>query len=365
MRGHIQEYRSGRFRVIWYFKGERFDTTQYLDQTPLYHRKQAERLLENINAMIDAHKFDPGAWRKDSHYLFEKAVALWIKLSHCSYETLQARERIAKNFLIPYFEGRDIREIRRIDLDGFLSELKAQGRSPKYIYNIMGELRACLRFHAESIPKLPIFPKIEVQEKPIHWLTREEQDQVFEFILERDKSIFTFMRFTGCRPNEARGLLRENVHRDKGYFVLVTVLDSRGTLIENTKTRKIKPLPIIEEIEGALKPYEVSKFVFTRNGLPYTKRMLERVWNKASAAANEKYQTPIVPMYQVLKHSFGCQRLNAGFSLDEIKEVMGHTSTKTTERYAKYLTGKLSPVMRGKVIHYENLTQNRGATGEP
>jgi integrase len=352
MRGHIQEYRPERFRAIWYFKGERFDTTQYLDQTPLYHRKQAERLLESINATIDTHKFDPGAWRKDSHYLFEKAVALWIRLSHCSYETLRARERIANHFLIPYFEERDIREIRRIDLDGFLNELKAQGRSPKYIYNIMGELRACLHFHEESIPKLSTFPKIEVQEKPIRWLNGEEQDRVFEFIPERDRAVFTFMRFTGCRPNEARGLLRENVHRDKGYFVLVTVLDSRGTLIENTKTRRIKPLPIIEEIEGALKPYEVSRFVFTRNGLPYTKRMLERVWNKASAISNEKYQTPVVPMYQGLKHSFGCQRLNAGFSIDAIREVMGHTSTKTTERYAKYLTDKLSPVMRGKVIHY-------------
>lgn len=134
MRGHIQEYRSGRFRVIWYFNGEWFSTTQYLDKIPLYHRKQADRLLEHINSLIDSHKFDPEGWRKDSQYLFEKAVEVWINLSNCSYETIQSRERITKNFLIPFFKGRNIREIKRIDIDAFHNELKKQGRSAKYIY---------------------------------------------------------------------------------------------------------------------------------------------------------------------------------------------------------------------------------------
>lgn len=157
------------------------------------------------------------------------------------------------------------------------------------------------------------------------------------------------MRFTGCRPNEARGLLRENVYRDKRYFILATVLVSSGNLIENTKSKKIKPLPIIEEIEDALKPRELSRFVFTNNGLPYTKRMLERIWNKANHAANENQGITVVPMYNGLKHSFGCQRLNDGFSLDQIRTVYGHTNSKTTKRYAKYLTDKLSPVMKGKL----------------
>ena len=64
-------------------------------------------------------------------------------------------------------------------------------------------------------------------------------------------------------------------------------------------------------------------------------------------------------MYSGLKHSFGCQRLNAGFSLNQIETVMGHTNTKTTERYAKYLTDKLSSVMkRKKIILYTNIMQS-------
>jgi site-specific recombinase XerD len=73
--------------------------------------------------------------------------------------------------------------------------------------------------------------------------------------------------------------------------------------------------------------------------------MLERIWNKACEKAEIK-----INLYNGLKHSFGCQRLNQGFSIDQIQAVMGHTSPKTTERYAKYITENLSPVMRGKFI---------------
>ena len=211
-------------------------------------------------------------------------------------------------------------------------------------YNIMAELRACLRFHRDSIPKLPIFPTVTFQDKPIRWIDIKNQDKNFDSIPAQHRPIFDFMRYTGCRPNEARGLLRENAHHDEGYITIATVLNSKGELIERTKTKRIRVLPIIPEIQDALKPREASKFVFTKNGLPYTKRILGRIWNDVCEKAGIK-----INLYNGLKHSFGMQRLNQGFSLDAIRAVMGHTSTKTTEKYAQYLTEKLSPVMSGRV----------------
>ncbi len=265
---------------------------------------------------------------------------------------MESRERIANKFLLPFFKGKDIREIRRIHIDEFLSKLKDQGCSDKYCYNIIAELRACLRFHADSIPKLPTFPTVTFQEKPIRWLTEDQQNKVFEFIPEADRPIFTFQRYTGCRPNEARGLLRENVHRDKGIIVISTVIDSKGMLRERTKTKRIRILPIIPEIEDCLKPREISKFVFSKKGLPYVKRTHEKIWHTANFRAHEKYGIPIVSMYPGTKHSFGMQRLNAGYSKDVLQAIFGHTDKRSTERYAKYLTESFSSVMSGKVIPY-------------
>jgi integrase len=193
---------------------------------------------------------------------------------------------------------------------------------------------------------MPSFPSISYQDPPIRWLTFEQQDKIFEFIPQRHLPIFTFMRYTGCRPNEAMGLLRENVFlkANPPYLVLATVYGKFG-LKPNTKTRIAKPLPIIPEIEWILKPKEVGRFVFTSKGNPYTQKTLRYTWEKANKKAHEKYGIPIINLYNGLKHFFGCQRLNAGFSLEAIKSIMGHTSGKTTERYAKYALEKLASVM--------------------
>ncbi len=309
----------------------------------------AERLREHFNYLIDHHKFDPSYYQKDKPYLFEKGVEIWINLSRCSQEWRVKRTSIANNILIPFFKGQDIREIRRIQIDEFLTHLKQSGYSDKYIYNIMGELKALMNFHKESIPQMPSFPTITFQDPPIRWLTAKQQDEIFEFIPKEDLPIFTFMRWTGCRPNEACGLLRENVFlkADPPYIVLATVQGKYG-LKPNTKTRIAKPLPIIPEIEWTLKPKTLSRYVFIKRGEPYTQRKLRYVWEKANLKAHQKYGIPLINLYNGLKHSFGCQRVNAGVPLEAIQAIMGHTSSKTTERYAKYAVEKLATFMRGR-----------------
>ena len=348
--GSYREFRPGRWRIVFYFKGERFNTCRTKDGDTLETEKQCVKTLAYVEQQIEAKEFDPVTWRKNNPFLFERAVKIWIERKAVSFETLGARERIANKFLIPFFKGRDIREIRRIDLEEFLTYLKGKDHSDKYCYNIMGELRACLRFHAENIPKLPTFPAVTFQEKPIRWLTEEQQNKVFEFIPGPDKPIFIFQRYTGCRPNEARGLLRENVHRDKGIIIISTVIDSYGVLRERTKTKKIRVLPIISEIEDCLKPKELSRFVFSKRGLPYVKRTHEKIWHTANLKAHETYNVPMVSMYPGTKHSFGMQRLNAGFSKDLLQTIFGHADKKSTEKYAKYLTESLSSAMSGKVV---------------
>lgn len=365
VRGTIREYRRGHFQVRFYYQGERFHINKYLDGTPLVHEFHAKRLREHINSLIDAHKFDPTAWRKDNPYIFDKALETWFDLSDCSQEWLRQRKWLAQRYFKPYFTGFDIRELNDIHIKQFLAGLRKLKFSDKYVYNIMGELKAFCNFHKKSIGKILEFPTISFQESVIRWLNEEQQDKIFEFIPGEDKPIFTFMKYTGCRPNEACGLLRENVFVDQGYFVLATVMgEYSGALKANTKTKRVKPLPIIPEIEEALKPKHLGKFIFMCNhwhrGLqPYSTDILERIWQKADKEAHKKYGIPIINLYNGLKHSLGCQRLNEGFSIYELKNLFSHTNIKTTERYAKYSLQSLANVMRGKVIQMP-----QGTSGE-
>ncbi len=357
--GSIYQAKPGLWCAAFYWKKQRF--LIYKNQSGESHEteKMAARTLALIEDQIRLKQFDPASWRIDRPFLFENAVRIWLERKQVSLETLEARERNVDHHMSPYFKGRDIREIRTIHLEEFLNELKKKGLSDKSTYNIMGDLRACLRFHRDSIPKLPVFPKIEYQEPAIRWLTDDQQDRVFEFIPDQDRFIFIFQRFTGCRPNEARGLLRENVHKDKGIIVIATVLDSKGVLRERTKTKRIRVLPIVPEIEECLKAREVSRFVFTKNGHPYIKRTHEKIWAEAMRKAHEKYGVPVVSMYPGTKHSLGMNRLNEGISKDLLQALFGHTDKKSTERYAKYLAESLAPAMRGKVTYLTNVSQDK------
>ena len=351
--GSIREIRPGHYQLIFSHKGEKFFLADGLNS-----ENKAILLQARITSQISRGVFDPAEYKKN-FYRFEKMVETWLKSSTCSIESFEAKKGVCNNFLIPFFKGKDIRSIKSIDITNFdvhLKSLKTKTGKPfsdKYRWNIMCELKGFLNFPPvkELIPKALIFPKIKFQVPPIRWLTAQQQDEVFEFIPEYDLPIFTFLRWTGARPNEAAGLLRENVFlkADPPHVVLATAMGAKGHLKNNTKTKIAKPLPIIPEIEWTLHPKVISKFVFTRNGHSYSKWMLQKAWFKASTKANKKYSTPHLPLYQGVKHSFGCQRLNSGFSIHQVQSVMGHTSSRTTERYAKYSIDSLSKVMRGNV----------------
>lgn len=213
----------------------------------------------------------------------------------------------------------------------------------------MGELRSFFRFHKKALNDVPEFPKIAVQEKPINWLNDEEQDKVFQHIPKCDLPIFTFMRRYGTRTNEASGLLKQNVFldHDPPYVVLATVLGATGNLKPYTKTKRVKVLPIVPELMWVFESGNGSQFMFAKQWRgqwrPYTNRMLNLIWNRANKASGVQK----VNLYNSMRHSFGMQRLNEGYSLDEVRAVMGHTTPKTTERYAQYQLKSLQGIIQG------------------
>jgi integrase len=356
MRGGYYQSRPGRWRIYFSWKGKKYLLNKYSTGDPLETESQCKRLLEKIRSQIDDKSFDPVDWQKDKPFLFETALEIWIENSPVSPEWYEQRKGIAKRFLLPAFTGKDIREIKKIHIDEFYTGLKKRGLGDKYIYNILGELKAFFHFHAESIPRIPTFPRVSLQDRPIQWLTEKQQEEVIEFLTHpMDKAIITFLKYCACRPSEASGLSQDDIFwkAEPPYLVFSHVMGRKG-LKPNTKNKTTKPLPIIPEIEWTLKLkdpvrniFSKKGYIFTKNGKPYSKQMIERAWDKANLQAHEKYGTPIIHVYAGTKHSFGCQRLSQGYAMEEIQAVMGHKDIRSTAKYAKYMTGALGNVMRG------------------
>jgi integrase len=344
----IEQYKEGKFRVRIYHAGQRHEFYKTLDgRWPLATQNMAETTERDIQGLIRSTKgmLDLKQFKKKKPLKIETAIKTWINLSTCSLEWIEQRERIAENLFLPAFAGMSLDEITDGHIKKFYSELREKKFSDKYCYNILGELKALFNFHDVKRK----FPKVTFQQSVPRYLNQEQQNQVFEFIREQDLPIFTFMRWTGCRPSEAAGLLRENIFlkSDPPYVVLATVRGVKGNIKTNTKTKKVKPLYVIPEIEWTLHPKEVTPYVFTRNGRTYSKWMFEKAWDRANRRATEKYGTPRINLYNGLKHSFVSQRLNSGYPIDAIMGILGHTDKRTTMKYGAYDISKQREILRG------------------
>lgn len=317
---------------------------------PLRNRDDCESVL----CILASKGYDPKVWNKDRGFHFDKALEFWLSLSTCSPEWLQQRRQISNRFFIPHFGKRDIRLIKTMDINSFVAELKKKGLSDKSLYNVVGELKAFFNFHKRSLPSLPDFPRIKFQLPKIRSMGREDQNHVFEFIPQGDLPIFTMLKFYGCRENEASGLLKENVvlEAPKPHLIIATALSHKGEVKPTTKTRRTRVLPVPEKLLWVFDENgSDSKFMFTRNHRPYSNKMLNATWNKANKSANEKYGTPIINLRNATRHSWACQKLDDGFPMHMVKTVLGHSDSRTTERYGQYSTQALEDIIEGEIVH--------------
>ena len=339
----VYKRKNGRYQVYFSHEGKQI----HLQRLPWGKPLDSNTDVALLKAYLRKMGYHPEKWGKELAFQFDHCIQTWIKSSNASQERIQHLRQITNKFFIPHFRKMDIRKIQTAHIQEFYATLLEKKYSPKYCKNIMGELHTFLNFYKKSLTLFPDFPKIEVQEPVIRWLTEEDQARIFQRIPEADRPIFELMRHYGCRTNEAGGLLRQNVFLDHTppYFVVASTLRKNGEVKPVTKTKKIRILPIVDETRWIFETRGESPFLFTKKGRPYTNKRLNSVWNRANRASGVTQ----INLYNGVRHSFACQRLNAGYSIEEVRVILGHSSSKMTQRYAQYTLKSLENIVRGNI----------------
>lgn len=141
-----------------------------------------------------------------------------------------------------------------------------------------------------------------------------------------DALLMEFLIFTGLRVAEAANLLVSDVHFSENVLKV-----SQG------KGSKDRYVPITNNLQSKLKLYlngRTSGYLFCKsNETKYTTRALQyRVtyWLKA-CNFNKELST------HSLRHTFGCLALARLKDIKQVSVLMGHSSVKTTEIYAKIM----------------------------
>lgn len=332
-----------RFFVDFFWSGQRIKL--YSDQRglPLDTYLRAKNQLAVVQNEIANHIFDPSRYIKSDikQYLFETVAQKWFegkerdvekgKMSPGGLHPIKSR---FANYIIPYFTGRDIRDIRTMHLKEFYRQLpdRLSSRTHKHILeDVRNFLNDCYR--DEIISKLPLIPEVTVEEPPIKWCRRDVQDKILAAIPDQDRAIFFFLTRQGVRPSE--GCLVQWGDIDFENQVLnINRTYSRDQIMERPKSKKSRPRLIHPEIIAMLnnvpKGFPKSYIFFNpRTQKPYRLRTIDIIWKQATEKTNID-----ITLYQATRHSVASMAASAGISLKIIQKFLGHTSMNSTNRYA-------------------------------
>ena len=303
--------------------------------------ERANRILAHINYEIDNHIFDPSRYIVSDvrKFLFENLIEQFYKdkeieetKGNISPSYLDSLKNYIHNYFIPFFKGKDVRDIRSTDIKEFYQQLPQ--RKEKTIKNIMDTMRHFFRnlVAFNAIDKVPIFPIVRVSESVPVWVSIDNQRKLLDAVPEQHMDIFSFILFQGCRPSEARALKWKDIDI-VNRIVIIRRTFSKNKLVERTKGRNIKPRlihPLVFEMLSKAPRSFPESFVFLhpRTGKHYSKTRLEVIFKIA------RERTGIdVNIYAAGRHSVATNAAMAGVDARVIRDYLGHADVRTTEIY--------------------------------
>jgi len=336
-----------RWFVDFNHEGKKIYRGRDLDGKTLKTFQDASALITKARHDIEKGIFNLSRWKSKTKYNFsfnflsdkwykEKAIA-------------ESQGRLApsyvckifsylKTYYLPYFHNQDVRQI--FNVKDFVNQLPKM--SLKYMKNIVDGLHNFFRWCIEEkyINDMPVFPKIEVPEHLPTIIDFDTQMNIINFIPEEHKPIFYFLFLQGSRISEARALKWDSIEDDKVWYRRTF---SKEKLYERTKTKRIYYHRLFPETKAILprRGFPLD-FVFTHGKKlkrHYSRTFLQSLFNKALKSFNEKYGASLkIGLYEASKHSAFSQMHNNNTSLEVLRKWGGHTSTKTTEKYARLKT---------------------------
>lgn len=352
--GHlfIQIRFNGRYERFYRFedKGQWFPYTDY---------NHAQKILALMQSQVDDESFIPAAWRPNSPLSISLYSEHWLdSLSVCN-NTLRFYRTCLKRCIEYFGNNKDIRKIVHSDLKLFYKKLPL---AEKGKYHTLNTLKAMLRCALKDgyLKKMPEFPPLSDEtETDIEYLTFEDQEKVLMHIPERDQHIFRFGMEFGLRIGEIRALKKDAID---GSHLIVKRSFSQWELRETTKTKRIRRLPLTTRAREILKnnPRSFSEYLFTFDGkTPYYERKLREIWKDACQKAGVT-----IHLKNAVRHSLGCQLLDADVEIEMVRDIYGHTTSDMTRRYAKRTSKKLLEALekRGQVYSLTDYVPTKSDT---
>ncbi len=235
-----------------------------------------------------------------------------------------------------YFKNLDVKSINHNQINAYLLELVIKNKisvsqqnqrinAIKFYYEkVLGRKREY--FHISRPRKENKLPTV---------LTLEELDKIFKLTKnQKHKCILMTIYSGGLRRSELINLKVNDIDSER---MLIKLCGAKGKKDRYTLLSKM----LLKELRIYYKEYRPGIWLFEgQDGGAYSPTSIERIFRDAVNRANiRKYVTP-----HSLRHSFATHLLEQGTNLRYIQELLGHSSTKTTQIYTRVASNALMKI---------------------
>ena len=252
------------------------------------------------------------------------------------------------HFLQKEYGEFDLAEIKPAYIRSWLVDLKENGLTSKSMNRKISTLKSFFKYYmAEgAVSKSPLATLIspKMKKKLPVFLDEKATGVLFEKIVFpetfkglTDHLILSLLYETGMRLSELIGLQEKNIDT---FNLQVKVLGKRN---------KERIIPVSKDLLKEINIYieeKVKKFirtemlVATESGKPlYPKYVYNTVKHYLSLCTTIQKKSP-----HVMRHTFATQVLNNGAALNDVKELLGHSSLAATQVYTHNTIEKLKEV---------------------
>jgi len=366
-----------RFFVDFFYGSQRFRLFSDRQGQVLDSYQRAANLLARVNSEIKDKTFDATNYLKSEQekYYISRLLDIFLeskltgdKAIAPSYVRHYSRYvGIAKD----YFGSKDVRDLRKLDVSNYQSYVrKNNGFGNKTLKNCLDIFKTFLRYvkdDLELINIIPSFPEISIPEPKTTWLKPETQKVIFSHVPDTDKPIIAFLMLSGCRTGEARALKVRDVDIEN-KLITISATFSGSVYRQKRKGQGAKKLtiPIHHEIFEFIKDRVENNlpeaFVFVSDtGRHYSAGKFYRMWDTVRGKAGLDKS---VRVHDAARHSFATQLINSNVSHHSVKELLGHSNIKTTERYLHPDLSKLSVDISNVSLDKKVVKLNNTVTGK-
>jgi len=260
----------------------------------------------------------------------------WLKSKRYSESSVKTYTNAIKSFL-RFYENKPINEINNSDIITYNNEYILKNKlSASFQNQVVNAIKLFFRIQADIL----LDPKLIHRPKRAKVLPNILSKKEVKLILSASKNIkhkamLCLIYSCGLRRSELLNLRLEHIDSDRKLLI---IKQSKG------KKDRIVPLSekIILQLQDYYRLYKPKEWLFEGQnfGEKYHERSLEQVFKQALKSTNIIKPASL----HWLRHSYATHLLEAGTDLRYIQELLGHSSSRTTEIYTHVSTKNLQNI---------------------